>query len=100
MSITGFKMSRQGSQQIMESAGVQALLASRVNAVRYVAESMSGEAYAADVSTGHTHSGSSVPRAHGMVKTTDAGSRRDNLKNNTLLKAFGPGGVKTKGKKK
>ena len=76
------KMSSAGAVALMNSSGVQANLMEHASRIGASANSMGSGTYVADVQPGRE-------RAHAMVKTTDAASRRDNARNNTLLKAMG-----------
>lgn len=78
------KMSNAGARSIMNSSDVQSDLLRRAQAIKGTAESIGSASFAADVQAGRN-------RAHAMVKTTDAKSRRSNAKNNALLKSLDAG---------
>lgn len=81
------KMSISGANAVRNTESMQRLLLSRAEAIRDAANAKLGstsldEAYTADVRPGKG-------RARAMVKTTGHQSRRDNARNNTLLKSLG-----------
>ena len=81
------KMNSKGARALLNSAEVQSLLLERAGRVQDSANAKLGatdpeQMYQADVQAGKT-------RARAMVKTSGHESRRDNARNNTLLKSLG-----------
>lgn len=76
MSKVRIKLNRAGVGQLLKSAEMQSVLSERATAIRQRA----GAGYEQDVHVGKT-------RANAMVKATTHKAMRDNMKNNTLLKA-------------
>lgn len=70
------------ARTIMNSAGVQAALAERVNAVVSAADSMGSARYAGNVQPGRS-------RAHGIVYTPSHHAIASNARHNSLLRALG-----------
>lgn len=71
-----FKLNYSGVGQLMKSEQMQAILSEKANAI----QQRCGEGYETDVYVGKT-------RANAMVKATSFKAKRENMKNNTLLKA-------------
>lgn len=76
MSKVRIKLNRAGVGQLLKSAEMQSVLSEHATAIRQRA----GDGYEQDVHIGKT-------RANAMVKATTNKAMRDNMKNNTLLKA-------------
>ncbi|MGP9727888.1 hypothetical protein [Glutamicibacter sp. AOP3-A1-12] len=70
------KISNQGARAVLNSAEVQRDLLARAERIR---DGAGIEGYVADVQPGRS-------RAHAMVKTETFEARRDNARNQTLLK--------------
>ncbi len=70
------KLNSKGIQEMLKSPEMQTLLNERATAIA----NRAGDGYEVSVHVGKT-------RANASVYTTDAKVMRDNLKNNTLLKA-------------
>ena len=77
-------MNHAGARAIMNSGVVQGELLNRASRICGTANSIGSGRFVADVQPGKN-------RAHAMVKTTDAKSRRSNAKHNTLLKSLDAG---------
>lgn len=71
-----FKLNRSGVASLMKSAEMQAVLEEKATAVR----NRAGEGYKQDTFVGKT-------RANAMVYADTYQAKKDNMKNNTLLKA-------------
>lgn len=76
MSKVRIKLNRAGVGQLLKSEEMQAVLSEHATAIRQRA----GDGYEQDVHVGKT-------RANAMVKAATHKAMRDNMKNNTLLKA-------------
>lgn len=77
MSKVKFKLNRQGVSELMKSSEMQSVLVEKAKAVRLIA----GEGYTQDVHVGKN-------RSNAMVYAETIQAKRDNLKNNTLVKAL------------
>lgn len=71
-----FKLNYTGVGQLLKSSEMQAILSEKATAI----QQRCGDGYETDAYVGKT-------RANAMVKATSFKAKRDNLKNNTLLKA-------------
>lgn len=71
-----FKLNRSGVASLMKSTEMQAVLEEKATAVR----NRAGEGYKQDTFVGKT-------RANAMVYADTYQAKKDNMKNNTLLKA-------------
>ncbi|MDF2902437.1 hypothetical protein [Enterococcus gallinarum] len=71
-----FKLNRSGVASLMKSAAMQAVLEEKATSVR----NRAGEGYKQDTFVGKT-------RANAMVYADTYQAKKDNMKNNTLLKA-------------
>lgn len=71
-----FKLNRSGVASLMKSAAMQSVLEKKATSVR----NRAGEGYKQDTFVGKT-------RANAMVYADTYQSKKDNMKNNTLLKA-------------
>ncbi|WP_430597002.1 hypothetical protein [Enterococcus sp. DIV0174] len=76
MSKSKFKLNHSGVGQLLKSAEMQGVLAEKATAIK----NRAGEGYGQDVYVGKT-------RANAMVYADSYKAKRDNMKNNTLLKA-------------
>ncbi len=76
MSKMTFKLNQTGVGQLLKSSGMQKVLVERASGIRKRA----GNGYEQDVYVGKT-------RANAMVKAASFEAKKDNMKNNTLLKA-------------
>jgi len=76
MSKMKFKLNSSGVAALMKSAEMQQVLADKATAVK----NRAGEGYEQDIYVGKT-------RANAMVSATTHKAKKDNLENNTLLKA-------------
>ena len=76
MSKLKIKLNSAGVQSLLKSSEMQNVLSGHATAIRQRA----GDGYEQDVYVGKT-------RANAMVKATSFKAKRDNMKNNTLLKA-------------
>ena len=76
MSNLKIKLNSAGVQSLLKSSEMQNVLSEHATAIRQRA----GDGYEQDVYVGKT-------RANAMVKATSFKAKRDNMKNNTLLKA-------------
>ena len=76
MSNLKIKLNSAGVQNLLKSSEMQNVLSEHATAIRQRA----GDGYEQDVYVGKT-------RANAMVKATSFKAKRDNMKNNTLLKA-------------
>lgn len=71
-----FKLNYSGVGQLLKSAEMQGVLTEKATAIK----NRAGEGYAQDVYVGKT-------RVNAMVYADSYKAKRDNMKNNTLLKA-------------
>lgn len=71
-----FKLNYAGVGKILKSAEMQAVLSQKASEIR----ERCGDGYEQDIHVGKT-------RANAMVWASSAKAKRDNLKNNTILKA-------------
>ncbi|RRR49781.1 hypothetical protein EI999_09600 [Streptococcus suis] len=71
-----FKLNSAGVRELMKSPEMQAVLTDKANAIR----NRAGDGYESDIYVGKT-------RANAMVYADSFKAKRDNNKNNTLLKA-------------
>ncbi|HEL2431545.1 TPA: hypothetical protein TZW65_001872 [Streptococcus suis] len=76
MARTKFKLNRAGVRELMKSPEMQAVLTDKANGIR----NRAGTGYESDIFVGKT-------RANAMVYADSFQAKRDNKKNNTLLKA-------------
>ena len=76
MSEKGFKLNPAGVSELMKSAAMQKVLSDHATAIR----SRCGDGYEQDIHVGQN-------RANAMVSASTAKAKRDNMKNNTILKA-------------
>lgn len=76
MSNFKFKLNRSGVSELMKSAEMQAVLTDKASAIR----NRCGRGYEQDIYVGKN-------RANAMVSAASWRARKDNEKNNTLLKA-------------
>ncbi len=76
MSNLKIKLNSAGVQSLLKSSEMQNVLSEHATAIRQRA----GDGYEQDIYVGKT-------RANAMVKATSFKAKRDNMKNNTLLKA-------------
>lgn len=76
MAKSGFKLNSGGVSELMKSAEMQQVLTEKATSIRQRA----GEGYEQDVHVGKT-------RANAMVSAKTYQAKKDNMKNNTLLKA-------------
>ena len=71
-----FKLNYSGVGQLLKSTEMQSILSEKASAI----QQRCGDGYETDMYVGKT-------RANAMVKATSFKAKRDNMKNNTLLKA-------------
>ncbi|HEM3702169.1 TPA: hypothetical protein U1D11_000639 [Streptococcus suis] len=71
-----FKLNRAGVRELLKSPEMQAVLTDKANGIR----NRAGDGFATDIYVGKT-------RANAMVYADSFKAKRDNKKNNTLLKA-------------
>lgn len=71
-----FKLNRDGVANMMKSAEMQGILTDKASAIK----NRCGDGYESDIYVGKN-------RANAMVAAKSNQAKRDNLKNNTLLKA-------------
>lgn len=71
-----FKLNRAGVRQLMQSAEMQSVLREKASQI----QNRCGDGYEHDVMVGKN-------RANAMVRATTSKAKRDNMDNNTLLKA-------------
>ncbi|HEL2357132.1 TPA: hypothetical protein U2C31_001194 [Streptococcus suis] len=71
-----FKLNRAGVRELLKSPEMQAVLTDKANGIR----NRAGTGYESDIFVGKT-------RANAMVYADSFQAKRDNKKNNTLLKA-------------
>ncbi|OFI49526.1 hypothetical protein BG261_02805 [Floricoccus tropicus] len=76
MSKQGFKLNYAGIGQLMKSSGMQSMLEEKASEV----QGRAGPGYKKDIYVGKT-------RANAMVYASTYEAKKDNKKNNTLLKA-------------
>ena len=76
MSNMKFKLNRSGVAQLMKSAEMQAVLKEKASAIK----NRCGDGYEQDIFVGKN-------RANAMVSAESLKARKDNSKNNTILKA-------------
>lgn len=76
MSNSKFNLSYKGVGELLKSEGMQAVLTSKARDIR----ERCGDGYEQDIHVGKT-------RANASVSATTYKAKKDNLKNNTLLKA-------------
>lgn len=76
MSKMRFKLNRAGVRELLKSPKMQAVLTDKANGIR----NRAGDGYESDIYVGKT-------RANAMVYADSIKAKRDNKKNNTLLKA-------------
>lgn len=76
MSNFKFKLNRSGVSELMKSAEMQAVLTDKASAIR----NRCGRGYEQDIYVGKN-------RANAMISAASWRARKDNEKNNTLLKA-------------
>ncbi|HFI0042628.1 TPA: hypothetical protein ACGO8N_001180 [Streptococcus suis] len=76
MSNMRFKLNRAGVRELLKSPEMQAALTDKANGIR----NRAGDGYESDIFVGKT-------RANAMVYAHSFTAKRDNKKNNTLLKA-------------
>ncbi len=76
MAKTKFKLNHSGVGQLLKSAEMQNILEEKATGIR----NRAGEGYKQDTYVGKT-------RANAMVYADSYAAKRDNMKNNTLLKA-------------
>ncbi|HEM3490430.1 TPA: hypothetical protein U1B28_002078 [Streptococcus suis] len=76
MSKMRFKLNRAGVRDLLKSPEMQAVLTDKANGIR----NRAGTGYESDIFVGKT-------RANAMVYADSFKAKRDNKKNNTLLKA-------------
>ena len=76
MSKMKFKLNRSGVAQLMKSAEMQAVLKEKASAIK----NRCGDGYEQDIFVGKN-------RANAMVSAESFKARKDNSKNNTILKA-------------
>ena len=76
MSDFKFKLNHKGVGELMKSAAMQRVLTEKAKAIR----NRCGDGYEQDIFVGKN-------RANAMVKAATKKAQKDNLKNNTLLKA-------------
>ncbi|MDG3374410.1 hypothetical protein P5D95_23095 [Vibrio parahaemolyticus] len=76
MAKSKFKLNHSGVGQLLKSAEMQSVLTEKATAIK----NRAGEGYGQDVYVGKT-------RANAMVYADSYKAKRDNMKNNTLLKA-------------
>lgn len=76
MSKKGFKLNYSGVGELMKSEAMQKVLTDHATAIK----NRCGDGYEQDVHVGKN-------RANAMVKATTYKAKKDNLKNNTILKA-------------
>lgn len=74
--MTKFKLNRKGVAELMKSKEMQKILSDEAKKIK----DRAGDGYEDDIYVGKT-------RANAMVKAKSYKAKRDNLKNNTLLKA-------------
>ena len=71
-----FKLNRAGVRELLKSSEIQAVLTDKANGIR----NRAGDGYESDIYVGKN-------RANAMVYADSIKAKRDNKKNNTLLKA-------------
>lgn len=76
MSKTVFKLNRSGVANLMKSEAMQGVLTKKANAIK----NRCGDGYEQDIYVGQN-------RANAMVTASSYKAKKDNLKNNTILKA-------------
>ena len=76
MAKSKFKLNHDGVRQLLKSSEMQAVLASNATEIK----ARAGEGYDQDTYVGKT-------RANAMVYADSSKAKRDNMNNNTLLKA-------------
>lgn len=76
MAKSKFKLNHSGVGQLLKSSEMQSVLTEKATAIK----NRAGEGYGQDVYVGKT-------RANAMVYADSYKAKRDNMKNNTLLKA-------------
>ncbi|WP_348920127.1 hypothetical protein [Enterococcus rotai] len=76
MAKSGFKLNYSGVSELMKSAAMQEVLTGHATDIK----NRCGEGYEQDVYVGKT-------RANAMVSANTYQAKRDNMKNNTILKA-------------
>lgn len=76
MSKKGFALNYAGVGQLLKSSEMQAVLTDKAAGIR----KRCGDGYAQDIYVGKT-------RANAMVRAKTVKAKRDNMKNNTILKA-------------
>lgn len=72
-----FKLDSAGVRELMKSAEMQAILTEEASAI----QNRAGDGYEQDIYVGKN-------RANAMVRASTYQAKKDNLKNNTLLKAL------------
>lgn len=77
MSSMKFKLDSAGVRELMKSAEMQAILTEEASAI----QNRAGDGYEQDIYVGKN-------RANAMVRASTYQAKKDNLKNNTLLKAL------------
>ncbi|HFI0164159.1 TPA: hypothetical protein ACGORW_001989 [Streptococcus suis] len=77
MSNVRFKLNQKGVAELMKSSQMQSILTEKANSVA----SRAGEGYEQDIHIGRN-------RANVSVRANTYQAKKDNLKNNTLLKAL------------
>ena len=75
MAKTKFKLNQSGIGQLLKSSQMQGVLTDKATAIR----NRCGDGYVQDIFVGKT-------RANAMVSAKSYKAKRDNLKNNTILK--------------
>lgn len=76
MSKKGFVLNHDGIGELLKSSEMQAVLTDKAAGIR----KRCGDGYAQDIYVGKT-------RANAMVRAKTVKAKRDNMKNNTILKA-------------
>lgn len=71
-----FKLNRSGVRQLMQSAEMQSVLRDKASQI----QSRCGDGYESDVMVGKN-------RANAMIRAATSAAKRDNMDNNTILKA-------------
>ena len=71
-----FKLNRAGVRQLMQSAEMQSVLRDKASQI----QARCGDGYESDVMVGKN-------RANAMVRAATSKAKRDNMDNNTILKA-------------
>ena len=71
-----FKLNRAGVRQLMQSAEMQSVLRDKASQI----QARCGDGYESDVMVGKN-------RANAMVRAATSQAKRDNMDNNTILKA-------------